>query len=64
MFKFRNILNCYLLKGKDSWFRKLEFWSFGFVSDFVLRISNLKASALELTTKLDINFKILAYIDV
>jgi len=29
----------------------------------VLRISNLKATALDLTAKLDINVKILGYVD-
>ncbi len=38
MFKIRNIPKRYFFKGKDSWFRTLEFWSFGFVSDFMLRI--------------------------
>jgi len=64
MSKIRNIPECYLIKGSGSWFRILEFSSFGFVSDFDIRISNLKASALDLTAKLDINLNILAYIDI
>jgi hypothetical protein len=58
MFKTLNSPKRYLvlaLKGRIFFFRALEFWSFVFVSYFVLRISNLKATALDLTVKLDIN---------
>ena len=37
MFKIQNTPKCYLLKERNSWFLTLGFWSFGFVSDFVLR---------------------------
>ena len=42
----------------------LEYLNLEFVQDLDIRISNLKLKAFDLTSKLDINFKILAYEDV